>query len=67
MNEAPKDNLTEIRATLQHASDIILALRTHLSGLSVDTIFALGEATGTLVKAKGLVERDIADRKRKAQ
>jgi hypothetical protein len=52
-------NAETIHATLQFAFEELLRVSGNLDGLSVDTIFALGEAMGIVSKAKAFVGRDI--------
>lgn len=49
----------DIHKVLQQAYDQLLALHGKVHCLSSDTVFAIGEATGILSKAKALVGRDI--------
>jgi hypothetical protein len=51
--------LKEIHEVLQQAYVAVAALHGQCDGVSLDTAFAIGEALGTLGKAKGLVGRDI--------
>jgi hypothetical protein len=53
--------LRDIHALLQHAFEQIASLRGECDDVSTDTAFAIGEALGTISKAKGLVGRDIDD------
>jgi hypothetical protein len=55
--------LTEIHAVLRHAFDEIAMLRGQCDKVSLDTGFAIGEALGTVAKAKALVGRDIDQEK----
>ena len=54
--------LKEIHKVLRQAFDAVAALRGQCDEVSADTAFAIGEALGTLGKAKGLVGRDIDQR-----
>ena len=49
----------EIHAVLQQAFDALIALHGQIDGVSPDTAYAIGEATGVLSKAKALLGRDI--------
>jgi hypothetical protein len=63
------DELRRLHAVLQRAFDELAAFgfRGRLPDkLASDTAFAVGEALGTLSKAKALVGRDIDDAKRNA-
>jgi hypothetical protein len=51
--------LKEIHEVLQQAYGAVAALHGQCDPVSADTAFAIGEALGTLGKAKGLVGRDI--------
>jgi hypothetical protein len=51
--------LKEIHEVLLQAYVAVAALHGQMDGVSTDTAFAIGEALGTLGKAKGLVGRDI--------
>jgi hypothetical protein len=55
----------EIHAILQDAFEKLAALHGQCDGVSTDTAFAIGEATGLISKAKALIGRDI-DTERKA-
>ena len=51
--------LKEIHEVLQQAFDAVAALHGQIDGVSPDTAFAIGEALGTLGKAKALLGHDI--------
>jgi hypothetical protein len=51
-------NAKDIHRTLQVVFEELLCV-SNFDGLSLDTIFALGEALGIITKAKALVGRDI--------
>lgn len=52
----------QVHETLEIAFETLAELRGQLEGdLRTDTAFALGEALGTVFKAKALVGRDIDD------
>lgn len=58
-------NAQAIHATLQGIFNELFRVSLDKNGLSVDTIFALGEALGVVSKAKALVGRDIDDAQRR--
>ena len=49
----------EIHVELARAYLILAALYGRIDGVSCDSAFAIGEATGVLAKAKALVGRDV--------
>ncbi|HXI78177.1 MAG TPA: hypothetical protein VNH21_13630 [Steroidobacteraceae bacterium] len=57
----------ELHAILQAAFDALAALQGRVpGGISADTAFAVGVATGQIAKAKALVGRDIDDLEKRA-
>ena len=60
------EKLKDWHARLAAARDDLIGLVNEgfPEGLSTATVFALGEATGTLAKAKALIGRDIDDAER---
>jgi hypothetical protein len=52
-------NAKLIHGRLQVVVEELLRVAQDLNGLSLDTIFALGETMGIVAKAKALVARDI--------
>jgi hypothetical protein len=57
----------EIHATLQELFEKALTLKDGIHLLSSDTVFAIGEATGAISKAKALVGRDIDQERARAR
>lgn len=59
---ANNPDFSTVHATLQECFEAMAALYGKCDGLSTDTVFAIGEATGIIAKAKALVGRDIDDK-----